>query len=93
MKKIIAFIASIALAGSITACGCQNSTMMDNTTTPGTSETTPTSKPLIDPTIIDPTFETNIPDGTVDNNSTDPFDETTPTGTTDNTLPRSRHFK
>ncbi|MBO5868618.1 MAG: hypothetical protein J6Q54_06915 [Oscillospiraceae bacterium] len=69
MKKTIILAIIIALACTVTACGCQMSSNMDNTT--GTSNST--TKPMVDPTILEPTFETNIPDENVNENSTDPF--------------------
>lgn len=90
MKKLTIFIMAFALACSIAACGCQNSSGMDNTTgTTSAPTTTPTTAPMIDPTILDPTFETNIPDGTVNENSTMPSDTTDATeNTTARRLPR-----
>jgi len=80
MKKLTILILTFALACSIVACGCQSSGGMDNTTgttAPTTAPTTtPATRPMIDPTILDPTFETNIPDGTVNDNSTVPSDTT-----------------
>lgn len=86
MKRLTAFILSLALACSVAACGCQSNNLADNTTaTTGTTPTIPTTQPILDPTILDPTFETNIPDSTVNDNSTMPTDTT---GNTENTMPR-----
>ena len=80
MKKVTIFALILVLACSMAACGCQkNNNMGDNTTNTTKATTAPTTQPMIDPTILDPTFETNIPDSTVNGNSTDKNNMTDPT--------------
>lgn len=84
MKHLIAASFAIFLMASLTACGCQNSEMGSNTTNTSTSATEaslPPSKatePILDPTILDPTLETNIPDEHVNEKSTNSTVETHP---------------
>ncbi|MBR4864315.1 MAG: hypothetical protein IKU07_07055 [Oscillospiraceae bacterium] len=65
MKKILIFTVAIILCFSLAACGRRDKA-------PVTTEPRATTSPLpgMDPTILDPTFETNIPDPGV--NSTMP---------------------
>ena len=86
MKKLCALILAMLLVFSMSACGCQNSKDMDNNMTQSPTSTTERTEPstadtmpsIVDPTILDPTFETNIPDGTVNENSTTDTDGTNP---------------
>lgn len=87
MKRIVIIALVLVLACSIAACGCQNSSDMNNTTATTKATTNPTTEPMIDPTILDPTFETNIPDSTVNENSTG---HTGTTDSTENTNARTR---
>lgn len=85
MKKWCALTIALLLVFSTSACGCQNSgdmsgdtTLTPTSTTKGTESTPATTDPIVDPTILDPTFETNIPDSTVNDNSTNGTDSTKP---------------
>ena len=83
MKQWLALTLAILVMASLAACGCQNSNMGSNTTntTAATTETTQpapkATEPILDPTILDPTFETNIPDEQVNENSTNSADNST----------------
>lgn len=85
MRKIFTFALGFVIAVSLAACGCSRSdTPSTPTTTPTTAPSTSPSTTIIDPTIMDPTFETNIPDPNVDTsmpesttNMSDPSNNTT----------------
>ena len=70
MKKFVFFALALILCCGLAACGCQMSTGNDMGNTTTTNSTTATKAPMIDPTILDPTLDTNIPDPTVNGNST-----------------------
>ena len=74
MKKITVTVLAVLLTLCFTACGKTN----DNSNT----ATTPTSETSVLPQ-IDPTMDTNIPDDSVNENSTDTTDATDTTGSTD----------
>jgi len=92
MKKIFIIALGFALAASLAACGCSRT---DAPTTPSTNATTtPSTSPtttILDPTIMDPTFETNIPDPNVDTSMPDPSVDTEMTNPSDATKGRSMH--
>lgn len=70
MKKFIFAVLVLVLATALVACGCQNRGNTANssiaTTQPTTAPTTPT---IIDPTFMNPTIETNIPDPDINTES------------------------
>ncbi len=68
MKKAVILLVALLLTGSLAACGRRDKTPTTAATTAPTRSTSPI--PGLDPTIMDPTFETNIPDPNV--NSTMP---------------------
>ena len=87
MKRIGIIALAVILALSAAGCGCSNSSIRETTPSTAPATTTPattapaTTAPTIMPDI--PEIETNIPDPTVNENSTD--DSTDMTGTTDTT--------
>lgn len=84
MKKIGTIALAVILALSAAGCGCSNSSIPETTpsTTPVTTTPATTAPATTAPTIMPdiPEIETNIPDPTVNDNSTDDS-----TGMTDNT--------
>ena len=79
MKKFGLLILSIILVFSLVACGRRNEAPKPTETTPTTIPATqPVTEPSIMPTMpeIDPTLDTNIPDPSVNGNSTDTTDTT-----------------
>ena len=81
MKTIIIIALVLLLASGLFGCRMGN----NEETTPTTGSTEPPATtapvqtdPIVDPTIMDPTIETNIPDSTVNNNSTGETTHTDP---------------
>ena len=62
MKKISMIAITVVMALSLVACG-RNKDKNESKPTDDTKITTPT---VLDPTILDPTLDTNIPDPSVD---------------------------
>lgn len=99
MKQLSAIILALVLAVGLCACGC---TRRDDPMPSEKPVTTPTTTPPTTPTTTPPTTmpdipepETNIPDPTVDSNSTgkDPQDSDTqnmPGSNSDGEMSRSR---
>ena len=89
MKKIAMLAMALALMLSMSACGCSNRT---NTPTvqPTEAPTRPTVPPP-EPTIVEPTFETNIPDPDVDNDHM--IDEDATSDMTEDVLPGGENDK
>lgn len=78
MKKLFTIVLSLVLTFSLAACGCQAKDKTQPSTVPSTAPTTtaPTTAATTVPTTastmpMDPTVGTNIPDPTVDANSTE----------------------
>jgi len=86
MKKITVFALILALIFSLSACGRrreEKETTPAQTTAPTTA---PTTEPITVPTLPDMTMPSeNIPDPTVDSNSTTPTDGENSNDTTDAT--------
>ena len=88
MKKISIIVLAVVLALSAAGCGCSNSSMPETipSTTPATTTPATTAPATTAPTIMPeiPEIETNIPDPTVNENSTEDFtDMLDPTDSTD----------
>lgn len=73
MKKLGIFVLTAVLALSMVACRSRNDTQQtEPTVTATTPETQPETAPATIPTMpeVDPTLDTNIPDPSVNDNST-----------------------
>ena len=80
MKKFGIFALTVILLISLVACGRRKETK-PTATTSNTRSTVP-DVTILDPTIMDPTLDTNIPDPEVDSTMPDLMD---PTSATENT--------
>lgn len=94
MKKTGFIVLTLVLVASLTACRRgnvdENTNPSDNSTPPATTtEPAPTTEPTTLPTIIDPTFESNIPDPDT-NNGTDGMDNGMDNGMTDSNADNAR---
>lgn len=92
MKKYGVIALVLVLTMSLCACGRKDDTA---TTVPTETTSRPTTQPTAAPTtettipMLDPTVDTNIPDPTVDHNSTEGMDGGM-TDNTENTTPSAR---
>ena len=85
MKAVISFILTALLVVSLSACGCSNSMVSENTT-PDTT-ILPDILPTMDTNIPDPEIDTQMPIYTEGTDSTSGTDDTIPT------MPQDRRHK